>query len=369
MNLHHFDIPLVTLLAFLLSACGSGDAEVVSHDKTTAIQLIDSLAIHETDDRFIGELVDADVELDPLRIYVADRKMRRVAVVTADGSIEQLIGSPGKGPGELGRPVFLSVEGERMVVAQQRWRGFSVFDASGTYIDNFRLPDGHWVGGYDLFQTADGYVLPTTSFNPRIQGTLEVPPAAHTIAMLTDTFTVEKQFGTFPSLYQDGEYILQRRTMDVRADSFAAVGLQLVPNVRLYDLGKSNNPLTKKLSVDPPKFRPPEEETPLQITTENQSALYERMASYVIVEGTFLLQDGVVMQVFADHSEGYYEQTEFEPSEQKYYATLGTLDSNERLHLSLPGRVLARDENDRIYIERNPTPEERTIGIYKVTWP
>ena len=58
MNLHHFDIPLVTLLAFLLSACGSGDAEVVSHDKTTAIQLIDSLAIHETDDRFIGELVD-----------------------------------------------------------------------------------------------------------------------------------------------------------------------------------------------------------------------------------------------------------------------------------------------------------------------
>ena len=131
MNLHHFDIPLVTLLAFLLSACGSGDAEVVSHDKTTAIQLIDSLAIHETDDRFIGELVDADVELDPLRIYVADRKMRRVAVVTADGSIEQLIGSPGKGPGELGRPVFLSVEGERMVVAQQRWRGFSVFDTSG----------------------------------------------------------------------------------------------------------------------------------------------------------------------------------------------------------------------------------------------
>lgn len=75
------------------------------------------------------------------------------------------------------------------------------------------------------------------------------------------------------------------------------------------------------------------------------------------------------MQVFANHSEGYYEQTEFEPSEQEYYATLGPINSDERLHLTLPGPVLARDEKDRLYVELNPTPDKRKIGIYEVNWP
>lgn len=357
------------LLSFLLSACGASDVDVVPHSETTALQLIDSLDIQETDDRFIGELVDADVELDPLRLYIADRKMQRVAVITADGSIEQIIGKPGKDPGELGRPVFLSVDGARLVVAQQRWRGFSVFDTSGTHIDNHRLPENNWVGGFDLFQNADGYVLPITSFNPRRQGTLQVPSDAKTIATLNTAFEVKECFGTFPSLYEEGEYTLQRRTMDVRADSLAAVGHQLAPDVRLYDLSKKSEPFVKKLSFNHPEFHPPEEEIPLKITTDDQSELYERMSNYVIVEGTFLLRDGIVVQVFANHSKGYHAREKYEPSEQEYYATLGTIDSKKRLPLTLPGDVLARDEKGRLYVELNPVPDERKIGIYEVNWP
>ena len=368
MKTSFLNIPLFAfLLSFLLSACAGGDGEVVSHDKTTAFRLIDSLEIRETDEQFIGELADAEVELDPLRIYVADRKMRRVAVITADGSIDQFIGEAGKGPGELGRPAFLSVDEDRLIVAQQRWRGFSVFDTSGTYIDNHRLPEGHWVGGYDLFRTSDGYVMPVSSFNPQEEGSLKIPSDENTFATLTPSFEIEETFGTFPSLYHEGEYYSQERTMDVRTDSLAAVGYRLVPNVRLYDLTTPGNPHLQTLAFNHPDFRPPEEETPLDIAMDDQ--LYERLSNYVIVKETMLLQEGVVMQVFANHTKGYYKQTEFEPSEQEYFATLGTVDSDERLHLSLPGPVLARDGKNRLYVELNATPDERTIGIYEVNWP
>lgn len=349
-----------------MSACADDDAEVLPHDKTAAFRLIDSLEIHETDERFIGELADANVELDPFRIYVADRKMRRVVVVGRDGSIRKFIGEAGKGPGELGRPVFLSVDEDNLVVAQQRWRGFSVFDTSGTYLDNYRLPEGHWVGGYDLFRIPDGYVMPISSFNPQRTGSLQVPSGENTIAMLNPSFNVEAKFGTFPSLYREGEYYSQERTMDVRADSLAAVGHRLVPDIQLYDLSNLSEPFVEKLSFDHPKFRPPEKETPLDIATDGE--LYERLSNYVIVDETVLLRDGVVVQVFANHTKGYYKKTEFEPSEQEYFATLGTVDSDERLHLSLPGRVLARDEKDRLYIELNATPDKRKIGVYEVSW-
>lgn len=369
MHLNLLEIPLITfLLSFLLSACGVSDADVVPHNETTALQLIDSLEIQETDDRFIGELVDADIELDPLRLYIADRKMQRVAVITADGSIEQFIGKAGKGPGELGRPVFVSVDGARIVVAQQRWRGFSVFDTTGTFIDNHRLPDGHWVGGYDLIHDADGYILPITSFNPQKEGTLQLPPDQKTIAKLNSEFEVKDLFGTYPQLYQEGEYTLEKRTLDISNDSLAVVGYRLVPNVRLYDLRTKEKTLINKISLKHPNFHKPKRETPLRMAT-NQSDLYKRMSNWQTVEDTFLLRDSVVVQVYANHSKEYYAQSEFAPSKQEYYATLGTIDSKKRLHLTLPGEVLARDEKGRLYVELNPVPDKRKIGIYEVNWP
>ena len=153
--------------------CEHPEGGVISLEESAALEQVGTVEIEETDKRFIGTLADADVERDPFQIYVADRKMRRVAVITDEGSIERFIGEAGQGPGELGRPVFLSVDGSRIVVAQQRWRGFTVYDTSGTYIDNHLLSDGHWVGGYDLFHYADGYILPISSFNPIKEGTLQ----------------------------------------------------------------------------------------------------------------------------------------------------------------------------------------------------
>jgi len=362
--------PFVVLAVGMLLAGGCDTPEVVPLDETTALHLIDSLEIQETNDRFIGQLVDAEVTLNPLQIYVADRKMQRVAVINSDGSIQQFIGGPGNGPGELGRPVFLSVDGTRLVVAQQRWRGFTVFDTAGTYIDDHRLPDGYWGGGYDLFRVTSGYILPITEFNPQKEGTLKLPSDQRTVAKLDSTFEVKEMiFGSYPDIYQEGEYILQRRTMDISGDSLVAVSYQLAPNVQIYTLNKEQYKLVKEVSINHPSFHLPQEQTPLEIAVDEQSELYDRMSEYTIVKGTFILRDSILFQHFADHSKGYHSMTEYNPSEQEYFATLGTINSDERLHLSLPGRVLARDDRDRLYVELTPTPDERKIGIYEVNWP
>jgi len=193
----------------ITTGCSSGPSgsEVTSLDETAALEQVDTVEIQETDERFIGALADADIELDPLRIYVADRKMQRIAVITADGSIDHFIGEAGRGPGELGRPIFLSVDEDRVVVAQRRWRGFSVFDTSGTPIDDHRLPGEHYVGGYDLFQIRDGYVMPVTSFSPQRTGSLQVPSGENTVATLNDTFEVKETLERFPRCIGTGSTI------------------------------------------------------------------------------------------------------------------------------------------------------------------
>jgi len=223
--IHWRSFILLVVGMLLANGCdtpGSSPQEVVSFDETAALEQVGTLEVQETDERFIGELVDAEVTVDPLRLYVADQKMQRVAVIKPDGSIERFIGKPGKGPGELGTPNHLSVHDGNVVVAQQRWRGFSVFDTSGTYIDNYRLSDGYWAGGGDLFITENGYLFPVTTSNPRKRGTLKTTADEPTIAKLNSEFEVTETFGTFPSLYQEEEHVLRRRTMDVRGDTLAA---------------------------------------------------------------------------------------------------------------------------------------------------
>ena len=105
-------------------------------------------------------------------------------------------------------------------------------------------------------------------------------------------------FGTYPQLYQEGEYFSTRTIMDISGDSLAAVGYQLTPDVGLYDLNREGYPLVEKISLSHPEFRDPEE-TPLEIATTDDSELYERLSRSTMVKGIFTLRDGCV-PVFLD---------------------------------------------------------------------
>ena len=363
------NICLFTSILFLfLSACGASDPDVVPLNKTSAIQLIDSVEIHETDDRFIGHVAGVDVKLNPFRLYIADGEMGRVAVVSRDGEIKKLIGRPGKGPGELQSPSDVLVGEDYTIVRQGQRAGFEVFDRSGAYKETYHLPAGNWTEGmYSSMHAIDnGYLLPVTSVDPREHG-VQASAEQATIAAVNRNFQIVETFGTFPTLYQEGEYAARQRTADVAGDSTLAVGYRLVPDIQLYDIGPKEVKQRKTLSLSHPKFQVPKEEIPMEIARE-EDELYERLAEVSGVEHTALFEEGIFVHAFANQTKAFYE-SKFDEEEQTHYAIFGKVDANTRLHLKLPGRVLAHDENDRLYVELNPTPDNRKIGIYEVNWP
>ncbi len=98
-------------------------------------------------------------------------------------------------------------------------------------------------------------------------------------------------------------------------------------------------------------------------------AFYEALSSASAVSHTSLLDNGVVIQSFVNRTKAFFEKQGWPKSEKQHFAVLGEAESPKRLRLRLPGRILARDEKDRLYVLLNHTPDERKIGIYEVNWP
>ena len=106
----------------------------------------------------------------------------------------------------------------------------------------------------------------------------------------------------------------------------------------------------------------------MELAVQDRDAYEERVSNVSSVRHTYLLGDSVVVQTFNNRTEAYYQE-DFPEEERDHYAILGRIDSDEQKHLDLPGRVFARDAEDRLYIELNPVPDERVVGIYEVSWP
>ena len=361
---------LVSIFGF--SACDlsqSSQSNVASLDETDALEQVGTIEIQETDDRFIGHFENADVALSPLRLFVADLQMHRIAVVNRDGDIERFIGEHGEGPGELQTPVNVAVFGERVTIRNADTNDYAVFDTTGTFRERNRLPDDHWIEGpHAIVSDSEGYVLPITDIDPRDVGGVQATPDQSTVARLDTTFAIEETFGSFPKLYLGGEYVWRERSIDVSADSLAAVGYRLLPDVYIYDLAETPTTRAHELVLDHPDFKRPSKEIPMELAVQDRDAYEERVSNVSSVRHTYLLGDSVVVQTFNNRTEAYYQE-DFPEEERDHYAILGRIDSDEQKHLDLPGRVFARDAEDRLYIELNHVPDEREIGIYEVNWP
>lgn len=356
---------LICLLA--LVACSHGEPEVASLDETDVLERVATISIQETDEQFIGELAAVDVSLDPFLLYVTDRQMHRIAVVDGDtGKIVRFIGRSGEGPGELQNPYLSLLIQDRLVVAdREKW---SIFDTTGSYQESHRLPEYHAFGGmYGVHGGDQGYILPLTD-NRDIGESSQASPEDPTVARLDTEFDIVDLFGIFPTLYQDGEYTALQRTLDVNHDSVAVVGYRLVPDVQLYDLARRTPSKITTIQLDHPAFSLPDEEIGLEIVRGDPSELHRRLADASAVEHTYLLNDSVVVQNFHNRTVEYYERA-WDKSEQKDYAILGHIDSEAQKYLDLPGPILSRDDEDRLYILLNHAPDKREIGIYEVNWP
>lgn len=353
------------LLAALLSACGNpfeSNSEVIPIRESSRFKQVGTIEIQETDSMFIGQFESADVVLDPFRMYVADRELHRIAVIDRSGSIRQLIGEPGQGPGELQNPQRAVRAGDSIVVESTNSQ-LSVFGADGTFRRRTRLPEGTWRGGmWSLNAADDGLYLAIENVDPRAEG-LKATREQDVVAKLNGNLGIAQSFGTYPSLYRKNEYVWRFTTLDVAANGLAAVGYYLVPDVQVYDLTQSPPSLIETVELDHPEFTEPETPLPMQMPRRELQEYAEKLS---FVWQTYLLTDSTVVQVFNNRTAEFYDEKA--ETERHHYAILGRVGTNEQRALKLPGRVFARDERDRLYVELNPTPNERKIGIYEVNW-
>jgi hypothetical protein len=215
---------------------------------------------------------------------------------------------------------------------------------------------------WSLNAADDGLYLAIENVDPRAKG-LKATPEQDVVAKLNGDFGIEQSFGTYPSLYRKNEYIWRFTTLDVSTNELAAVGYYLVPDVQVYDLTQSPPSLVETVELNHPKFTEPDTPLPMQMPRRELQEYAEKLS---FVWQTYLLTDSTVVQVFNNRTPEFYDAKA--ETERHHYAILGRVGTNEQRAVELPGRVFARDEQDRLYIELNPTPDERKIGIYEVKW-
>lgn len=353
---------LISVL-FTISACaGKSDSasEVRTLSASKQLVPVDTIAIQETDESFIGAFESIGVTTDPLRLYIADRKLHRVAVVDgASGEIVQIIGERGQGPGEFDTPERAIRVGDRIIVEDAQAQ-LSFFTDKGRFLERHRLPEGVWRGGRWSLNAHEGALyMAIHEADPRANG-LKATPDQSVLARLNEDASITERFGTYPTLYQEGEYVWQFTTLDINQEH-AAVGYYLSPDIQLYDMTSTGYPLVKTISIEHPRFMRPDAEFPMSMPRDE---LQEHAINTSFVWQTFVLESGVAVQVFNNRTEAFYDDLSEE--ERTHYATLAHIDSGEQENLELPGRVFARDEKDRLYIELNHVPDQREIGVYEV---
>jgi hypothetical protein len=353
---------LAILVAAGCNAPNTSEPGNRSADESTALQQVGHIDIQETDERVIGQFESVHVALDPFRMYIADREIHRIAVVNRTGEIVRLIGEQGQGPGELQDPQRAVRAGDSLIVEDANAQ-LSVFTADGDFKRRDRLPKGVWRGGMWSLTAADnGLYLAIQDVDPRAEG-LKATPEQDVVAELDGQFDLTRTFGTYPDLYQEDEYVWRYTTLDVN-EGLAAVGYYLVPDVQVYDVTQSSPSLVETIELNHPAFTAPDDPLPMDMPRSELQAQAEELS---FVWQTFMLSDSTVVQVFNNRTKAFYDdQAE---SERHHYAILGRVGSEEQQALELPGRVVARDAKDRLYVELDSTPDERKIGIYEVHWP
>ena len=358
---------LVLVLFTVLSSCTGGassDVEVRPLPESDRLVSVDTIAIQETDEDYIGDYTGASVTLDPFRVYIPDIQRDRVAVIGRTGEIRGYIGTPGEGPGELRNPHTTTVHGDTLIVNQSYGRGYAIFDTTGTYYETHRLPEGAWsAGSTPLLPFEEGYIYPLERVDSREEG-LKRSADHTTMAYLNHEFDLVKAFGTFPELYHGFAHVSTERSADLVHSRRLLVGYDLTPDVQVYDVGGGKYDLIKTLDLQHPAFKHPEEEITMELAG-NRDDLYARMARISRVHRTYGFENGAVVQSFHNRTADYYGRQR-DKSEQEHFAIIGGIDTDKQEALTLPGPVLTRDDSNRIYIEIDPTPDQRTIGVYEV---
>ena len=126
-------IPSVAALLVFAGACGQGDA---ASDAIFTPEVIGTAAVPLSESDRVALLADERTAC------AIDSYEGQIRCVDSEGAVAGVFGRKGEGPGEFGRPGYLARGGEGTVgVVDSQLGRFTVFEPSGAYLSEVKLPD------------------------------------------------------------------------------------------------------------------------------------------------------------------------------------------------------------------------------------
>jgi len=124
------------LLCLFAAGCTQGERGRAAVGKT-ALDVIDSVRVQESDSQFIARPVDLLVGARG-HYFISDVGQSRVTEVEPGGGIVRQFGQRGGGPGEFMSPSWLATDGDTLLLVK---------DPGKQTIETFRIATGAYVGG------------------------------------------------------------------------------------------------------------------------------------------------------------------------------------------------------------------------------
>jgi hypothetical protein len=83
------------------------------------------------------------IRFSPDKLYILDKRQKKVFVFSRSMSFLYTIGSPGQGPGDLEDPVDFDIRGDRIMILELSSRRLDIFNIDGTFIERtiLRIPE------------------------------------------------------------------------------------------------------------------------------------------------------------------------------------------------------------------------------------
>lgn len=201
----------------MLVAFGGAAADRAANDGATAITLIDSVEVVETDSVFVARPTAIMVDAAG-RVYVSDGSAKRVLRMERDGSGLTPITRVGAGPGEVQRPTSLAMIGDSVL---------AVHDGGQRRIALFERASMMSRGSISV-----GW--PSTSirgWRDRLVVGALLADSGTSFALLSDTVGAPTRGGSVPRIYTENPPIAQAfGSVEVARDDSTVVGVFEVAN-------------------------------------------------------------------------------------------------------------------------------------------
>ena len=200
----------------LLPGCGGRSASI---QQQGAVTLVETLTIghDDSDDAFLFSSIPAVAVLDDGRIVLSDSQDPRLRLFNEDGSFRRYIGAQGGGPGEMERPISVSIVNGQIVAAEQMRQRFIVFDSDGDF--KFEQPFPATMHPYTVRGVGENLIAAVGGSESLADGTSLDPIESRYVRVFNDSLVSVRRFGKLSAI-MDPSSPLERQ-----AASFASVVL------------------------------------------------------------------------------------------------------------------------------------------------